>query len=134
MQRAHSTVNKQHRPLNNGNPDRFMLFKGTKKIHLLLPFTKFASHIQTELLNVTVSYEEKRGAKRLAVQGKGGGWEEIEIFPHILKTITSSLCQKALFLERGLNGAFYVWLSTDTKKQTSSYLTDFLSLSFLHNF
>lgn len=44
-----------------------------KKIHVLLSFTKFASHIQTELLNVKVSYEEKRRAKRLAVQGKRRG-------------------------------------------------------------
>lgn len=40
----------------------------------------------------------------------------MEIFPYTLKTITVSLCEKALFLERGLNGAFYAWLSTDTKK------------------
>ena len=34
-------------------------------------------------------------------KGNGGGWEEMEIFPHILRTITASLCQKALFLEKG---------------------------------
>lgn len=39
----------------------------------------------------------------------------MEIFPGALKTVISSLCQRALFLERGLNGAFYAWLSTDTK-------------------
>lgn len=40
----------------------------------------------------------------------------MEIFPCILEKITLSLCQKALFLEKDLNGAFYAWLSTDTKK------------------
>lgn len=57
----------------------------------------------------------------------------MELFP--LKTAIWGLCQKALFLERGLNGVFNAWLSSDTKKaEASSYLTDFLSLSFLCNF
>lgn len=50
--------------------------RGLKEIHLLLLFTKFASQLQAELLNVTVSYEEKRegwgGEKGWMCRGKEG--------------------------------------------------------------
>lgn len=63
----------------------------------------------------------------------GGEKEEMELYP--LKTAFWGLYQGALFLERGLNGVFNAWLRSDTKKaEASSYLTDFLSLSFLCNF
>lgn len=55
--------------------------RGLKEIHLLLLFTKFASQ-QTELLNITVSYEERGGGekkKRLDVCGERR--EEIKSFP-----------------------------------------------------
>lgn len=45
-------------------------------------------------------------------EGAGMKWKS---FPYVLQAITSSLHRRALFLERGLNGAFYAWLSTDTK-------------------
>lgn len=45
-------------------------------------------------------------------RGTGMKWKS---FPYVLQAITSSLHRRALFLERGLNGAFYAWLSTDTK-------------------
>ena len=76
--------------------------RGLKEIHLLLLFTKFASQLQAELLNVTVSYEERGRAgekKGWMCRGKEGGREEMEIFPYILRqSLPVSLCQKALFL------------------------------------
>lgn len=48
-------------------------------------------------------------------EGGGGAGMKWKSFPYVLQAITSSLHRRALFLERGLNGAFYAWLSTDTK-------------------
>lgn len=57
---------------------------------------------------------KKAGSVR---RGAGGGaGDEMEIFPYILRQSQPvRLCQKALFLERSLNGAFYAWLSTDAE-------------------
>lgn len=58
-----------------------------------------------------------RRRKVRCVGERRGAGEEMEIFPYILRQSQPvRLCQKALFLERSLNGAFYAWLSTDTKK------------------
>lgn len=65
-------------------------------------------------------------------RGKEGGWDGMEISAafsdnRYLPGWARELC----FLEKRLNVAFFARLSADTKKrETSSYLTDFLSLSF----
>lgn len=58
--------------------------RGLKEIHLLLLFTKFASQLQAELLNVTVSYEERGRAgekKGWMCGGKEGAGKKWKSFP-----------------------------------------------------
>lgn len=53
--------------------------------------------------------------------GGGGSWDEMEIFfsspLYVLQAITSSLYRERglCFWKETLNGAFYAWLSADTK-------------------